>query len=176
MGHSQAHHQPVFREQLIQGLLGLPDLQLRPLPQKGQGLLLLLLVQLQGGPSLRSLAPACSPAPPPNFNKRARGAISENRRDPQRTPVLAGTLPQFPVPWVFWASLTVSLSFLPPSLPPKAAAVNPAVPRFRASSAQLPGGKGCAPITSNRKGLKGHSGGGTHLQGLEEAQGLLLEV
>lgn len=120
--------------------------------------------------------PQPAPPPPPNFNKRARGAISENRRDPQRTPVLAGTLPQFPVPWVFWASLTVSLSFLPPSLPPKAAAVNPAVPRFRASSAQLPGGKGCAPITSNRKGLKGHSGGGTHLQGLEEAQGLLLEV
>lgn len=74
MGQSQAHHQPVFGEQLVQGLLGLPDLQFRPLPQKGQGLLLLLLVQLQGGPSLRSLAPACGPRPlPPALWREDRG-------------------------------------------------------------------------------------------------------
>lgn len=81
-----------------------------------------------------------------------------------------GSFPQVPVPWVSWASLTVGLSFLPARLPPMA------VPAPGPLMLSFWGGKGCAPLTSNRKGLKGHSRGGTHLQCLEKAQGLLLEV
>lgn len=130
MGQGQAHRQPVFGEQLVQGLLGLPDLQFRPLPQKGQGLLLLLLVQLQGGPSLRSLAPACGPpSPAPCSLARGQGVPPLRTGGAPKGPQSwQGSFPQVPVPWVSWASLTVGLSFLPPSLPPKAAAVSPAVP------------------------------------------------
>lgn len=63
--------QLVLEEQLVQGFLRLPDLQLRPLPQKRQPLLWLLLVQLQGGPEPRFLGgptvlpPWLPPSPKP---------------------------------------------------------------------------------------------------------------
>lgn len=54
-----------------------------------------------------------------------------------------------------WASLTVGLPFLPPSLPREAAAVSPAVPHSKASSAQLLWGQRLRPAHLEQKRPQG---------------------
>lgn len=166
--------QPMLEEQLPQGLLRLPDLQLRLLPQKGQLPLLLLLVQLQGGPSLRTPR---APATAPHDRQQALGPRGQAGSPPGTGPSPEGPL-EGPLPPAHQPpSQGRSQGLLPtpgPALPltrlgaevqPAPTLQFPARGPFCSASGTM-----AAPSPKEKRSKV------THLQRLKEAQGLLLDV
>ena len=163
--------QPGSRQQLPQGLLRLPDLQLRLPPKEGQRLPLLPPVRLQGGEE----QPQGSPGPPPAAPAPWQGPCLRGQAvSPPRTGPLQSVPPGGPLRAAHHPAPQPAASPPRPGRGPGLPSCSrlPSLPLNSGAPATQPEGVKAAPSgPPNRSGLKI-----THLQGLQEAQRLLLDI